>query len=354
MLVFAKARFLSPRPIGMAPHHRGKEIIMRYAATIAVLFTVLGVSASFGAPAAVETKLYFAPGSGDDIWCADLDGSNQVMLVTGLVWVRFLDVDADGGKIYWTDAVADKVQRANLNGTTVEDIATGANLVGIAVDKVNDKVYWADDGVVHRADLDGSNPEVVVGAVGAGAIAIDAVNEKIHWTTLFPPTIQRANLDGSSVETLVTASSDEAPRAIEIDPDGQKMYWSTASILTEPYAKLFRANVDGSSVEVLWVAPDNLASIDDMALDLSAGKIHWTELGGARSPFYRRANLNGTSVETLDPLDAHALEIAEVTIHLIPTVSTWGLVVMTILGVTGGTILFQRRSSVCNRMRCVR
>ncbi len=323
---------------------------MHLTATVRVVFMVLGVSASFGLPASAETKVYFTPGSGDDIWCADLDGSNQVMLVTGLEWVRFLHVDADGGKMYWTDAVADKVQRANLNGTTVEDIATGASLAGIAVDKVNDKVYWTDDGAVYRADLDGSNAEVVVGAVGAGAIAIDPEDSKVYWTILFPPTIQRADLDGTNVETLVTASDDDAPRAIEIDPNGQKMYWSTASLLTEPYAKLFRAKVDGSSVEVLWVAPDNLASIDDIALDLVAGKIYWAELGEAQNSFYRRANLNGTGVETLDPLDAHALEIAEVTIFLIPTVSIWGLVVMTILGATGGTILFQRPRWEHNRV----
>jgi DNA-binding beta-propeller fold protein YncE len=31
-------------------------------------------------------------------------------------------VDVGGGKIYWTDAGNSKIQRANLDGTSVEDL----------------------------------------------------------------------------------------------------------------------------------------------------------------------------------------------------------------------------------------
>ena len=36
-----------------------------------------------------------------------------------------LAVDAAGGKLYWTDWLTGKVQRANLDGSRVEDLVTG-------------------------------------------------------------------------------------------------------------------------------------------------------------------------------------------------------------------------------------
>ena len=50
------------------------------------------------------------------------------------------------GKMYWTDVNTDKIQRANLDGTGVEDLVTGlSSPVGIALDLPGGKMYWVDD-----------------------------------------------------------------------------------------------------------------------------------------------------------------------------------------------------------------
>ena len=70
--------------------------------------------------------------------------------------------------MYWTDYGFNKIQRANLDGSNVEDlIATGQGMgspYDIALDGAHGKMYWTDGGTdkIQRANLDGSNREDLV------------------------------------------------------------------------------------------------------------------------------------------------------------------------------------------------
>jgi hypothetical protein len=71
-----------------------------------------------------------------------------------------------------------------------------------------DKVYWTADEPhkIQRANLDGSNVEDVI-AAGVGnphGVALDLSRGKIYWTDDATDKIQRANLDGSDIQDLVT------------------------------------------------------------------------------------------------------------------------------------------------------
>ena len=47
--------------------------------------------------------------------------------------------------IFWTDYDTDKIQRANLDGSNIEDLVTqGLSIHGIALDVVGGKMYWTD------------------------------------------------------------------------------------------------------------------------------------------------------------------------------------------------------------------
>ena len=72
--------------------------------------------------------MYWTDVGTDKIQRANLDGSGVEDLVTsGLDRPAGLALDVAGGKMYWTDIDANKVQRANLNGSGVEDLVTSAN-----------------------------------------------------------------------------------------------------------------------------------------------------------------------------------------------------------------------------------
>ena len=78
--------------------------------------------------------------------------------------VRVTVSSGSGGgtpKMYWTDYGTEKIQRANLDGSNVEDLITTGltSPFGIALDVGRGKMYWTDEYTVkiQRANLDGSN-----------------------------------------------------------------------------------------------------------------------------------------------------------------------------------------------------
>ena len=81
----------------------------------------------------------------DKIQRANLDGSNVEDLVTsGLRSPPSIALDIAGGKMYWTDVDGDNIQRANLDGSNVEDLITSglSSPWGIALDIAGGKMYW--------------------------------------------------------------------------------------------------------------------------------------------------------------------------------------------------------------------
>jgi len=72
-------------------------------------------------PAAEAAKMYWTD-LDRGISRSDLDGKSLDLLLAKVWWAQNIAVDAE--KIYWTDRLSGKIQRANLDGTNIEDIAT--------------------------------------------------------------------------------------------------------------------------------------------------------------------------------------------------------------------------------------
>ena len=95
-----------------------------------------------------------------------------------------LKLDLVNNKIYWVDTILDKIRRANLNGSGVEDVATVANLAaGLALDVANNRMYYCTNTHIVRANLDGSGSQNIItfAGVGPSGINIDYVSGKIYW-----------------------------------------------------------------------------------------------------------------------------------------------------------------------------
>lgn len=137
-----------------------------------------------------------------------------VLVVHALICVFFATpVRAQLGTwVYWVDPDQNTVQRAS-DGLGTEWLVTTGLLdpQDIALDLVADKMYWTDSGTqkIQRANLDGTTVEDLVdnptdGLVTPTGIAVDAVGGKIYWADPGTGKIQRSNLDGSTVEDLLT------------------------------------------------------------------------------------------------------------------------------------------------------
>jgi len=100
-------------------------------------------------------KIYFTDENiegTDEIWRASLGGTGQELVAsgTGVNSPRNLAVDAAGGHLYWSSA--DRLKRANLDGTQVVDVIDAQHdLVGVALDLAGARAYWTIAGVFEGA-----------------------------------------------------------------------------------------------------------------------------------------------------------------------------------------------------------
>ena len=204
--------------------------------------------------------------------------------------------------MYWTDLGANKIQRSNLDGSNVKDIVTGfGRPVDVAFDVAGGKMYWTDRNStdwrdsaarnsINRANLDGTNIETLVvgGPSVTEQIALDLSGGKMYWAEqqFDSNRIRRANLDGTNVENIVTGLT--SPRGIALDLSRGKMYWTDLGA-----GKIQRANLDGSNIEDVITGLD---SPNFIALDLSSGKLYWPNWGSGK---IQRTNFDGSNLEDI-------------------------------------------------------
>ncbi|MCK4957034.1 MAG: DUF5050 domain-containing protein, partial [Candidatus Cloacimonetes bacterium] len=179
--------------------------------------------------------IYYVDNDNNKIIRKDLDGSNSIDIVTGLVIPTALALDVEGGKIYWSDndPTKDHISRANLNGTSPEVVisAPSDNIYGIALDLVNNKIYWTQVSAnkIQKADLNGSNAEdLITGLNNPYGIALDVANNYMYWTDYGTDEVRRATLSGGSSTALVSTGL-IYPRSIAIDFQNSKLYWIDSS-----------------------------------------------------------------------------------------------------------------------------
>ena len=274
-------------------------------ATLTVLFLTLFLTlSSTSTRQAAAGDLYWTDALAARLGSSDADGGNVMPIITfGIGIPLHADVDPFGGKVYWSELQA--VRRANLNGSNVEIVKSTTNPndpfvpLGIAVDTNASKIYWSlsNKNKIQRADLDGSMVEdVLTTAATPLSLAIDGTGGKIYWSEekdVIDVVIRRGNLDGTGVETLLTLGSDVVGvGGLALDLTNQTLYWGQTS--TADTGSLWRSNLNGTSPSA--IISNGLDEIEEIALDVVGGKVYWTQPDLAE---IQRANLNGSMIETV-------------------------------------------------------
>jgi len=210
--------------------------------------------------------------------------------------------DAGGpgaARIYWLEQGSKTVNVANVDGSQRGVLVTltgGApsSVTGIAVEPIGAKVYFSDlrRQRVQSADMDGASLLTLLpGLDEPVGVNIDPVASKLYVTVQgAAPGLQRANLDGTGLEPVITPGM-QHPAGLALDGGAGKLYF-----VDDTLDAVFAASLDGSNLTNL-----NIAGVDgpiDISLDPQEGKLYWSEQGtpGAR---IRRANLDGSGVEDI-------------------------------------------------------
>lgn len=209
-------------------------------------------------------------------------------------YVTSMALDIAGGKMYWTEEFTHRIRRANLDGTGMQTLVMDSSMtpMGIALDIGAGKMYWTDSqsfnpGVLKRANLNGSAVETLVtGLDDPWAVAIDSEDGKVYWSDSGTNRIQRANLDGSGLENIITTGL-SMPTAMAIDTSFSMIYWTDYLD-----GSVRRALMNGSSVEDILT---NLEGPKGLTLDIARGFVYF---GDSNRGLFR-VNLDGTGIVTL-------------------------------------------------------
>jgi len=224
---------------------------------------------------------------------------------------------AQAATLFYLNIRGNEIVRVRADGSDrkiiVQQQSSGPD--GIAVDLAAGHVYWTnmgkaslDDGTVMRADLDGGHVTTIVPAGGTFTpkqLKIDSLHRKLYWSDREGMRIMRANTDGSNIETLVITGRGDVERqdksrwcvGIALDVSRGKIYWTQKGGDNAGAGTLKRTNMEippgadparRTDIEVLF---SHLPEPIDMDLDLDNQMIYWTDRGDntiSRAPMYPR------------------------------------------------------------------
>ncbi len=202
-------------------------------------------------------------------------------------------VDPVNERVFWSSG--DFIGVVNMDGTGVNDtfitLDPGAGAAGMAVDSTNGYIYWAQtnlpgSGAIMRAKLDGTDVALVVSRAGAVDVALDLVNNKLYHCSETSFDIGRSDLDGSNNNNAYFAGLGggvgvNGITGICVDTVNGFLYWTRGGGIGRIS---FDASVFASPLVTLVNTPT------DLYADPASNRLFWTS--GSR---IGRANLNGAA-----------------------------------------------------------
>lgn len=207
--------------------------------------------------------MYWTHRSSGEIWRASLSGSNAgpvVSLATGTE-LRGIALDRTNRRLYWVNDTTQTIQRASLNGGEMEDVirfGPEGRVIGVTLDVEHNKMYWGDYAQwrIMQADLDGNGatPLIQLAIDRPYYLEPDTENRQLYWVDYLGQRIRRVSLDGGEAETLVETAG--TPIGIALDIPHGKVYWTLATGVVQ------RANLDGTGVEDVVTGLDGVWAIE--------------------------------------------------------------------------------------------
>jgi hypothetical protein len=174
---------------------------------------------------------------------------------------------------------------------------------GIAIHAATGQIFWTNmgraadrDGYVMRCEKDGSNVVTVVkrgDTFTPKQLKIDETADKLYWSDREGMAIQRCNLDGSHLETLIVTGNPETDKGdqtrwcvgIALDPARGHIYWSQKGGDNAGQGVIRRMNMTmpaGSTptnrrdmVTLFSRMPEPI----DIDLDLATRTMYWSDRG---------------------------------------------------------------------------
>ncbi|XP_036361362.1 low-density lipoprotein receptor-related protein 2-like [Octopus sinensis] len=137
-------------------------------------------------------------------------------------------VDWTGQKIYWTDALYNRISVMSFDSTYKATLLTTQKPRSIVLDPCKGYMYWSNSGIgqspsIEKSTMAGNQRSVLVSSdLGdPDGLAIDYTYEKLYWADTLKNQIERISLDGRYRDVIVTTTYE--PTSITVF--GLHIYW---------------------------------------------------------------------------------------------------------------------------------
>jgi len=192
----------------------------------------------------ITAKFYYRSGS---FQRANVDGSDPENISTPSVGNFTLNVESR--KLYWISP-GNVLNRAELNGAGVESHTYASGSLK-TLEAVGDDLFFGAGGLMRkgiwRAAADGSNEQFLHDTSEPFDLAYDPIENKLYCGAI--DSIYRMNLDGTGFE--VVARLQRHADQVVVDSRSRKLYWADHQTKV-----IQRSNLDGSNVEDFVTAGD--------------------------------------------------------------------------------------------------
>lgn len=195
----------------------------------------------FGQPASLlglaidapNSMMYWSDGFDRTILKQDLTGGAATVIATGL-YAGDLAVDAKASLIFFSNPLLnmpegpyDRIDVATVDGAGRHTVISGiVQLTAVSVDALAKKLYWADvrynssdDTVIRRSNYDGSNIETIASGLPDVILdlKVDSARGLLFWTSRDEGAIKQSDLNGGNQITLLSGLS--YPHALLMIPE---------------------------------------------------------------------------------------------------------------------------------------
>ncbi|KAF0300268.1 Prolow-density lipoprotein receptor-related protein 1 [Amphibalanus amphitrite] len=202
----------------------------------------------FSRTSAIESLHFFEEQFGARPFPA-IDSKDIVRQAIGLAF------DYEARTVFFSDIMRGSINSVMFNGTNHKIITDQQGTVeGLAFEPVHGDIYWtcSSEHSISRISVRSANsrPQLLV-PLGQDdkprGIAIDSCNRRVYWTNWNSqaPSVQRAQLSGYGVTSIIHTDI-RMPNGITIDQTAHKLYWTDAR-----FDKIERANLDGTDREIV-------------------------------------------------------------------------------------------------------
>jgi hypothetical protein len=235
-------------------------------------------------------QLFFSsPGS---IVRSDLNGQQPIRILPAIRYPGAITVDPIRGKIYWLDRdlylAIGKLQRANLDGSNIENVAPVAGWFSdsMTVDPDTGDLYISSGFDVLRVPFNTRSIEPIVRTHPwvVGGLALDPRTRKLYVAKNYTRTIQRFDLNGDNPEDWAAIEA----RSLAFDDLHGRLYWI--------HTGLNACDVSECIPQVLVPNPAPASTNSKLAIDPHSRLLFWNDASADR---IRTLNLDTLEISEL-------------------------------------------------------